>query len=224
MSIRIYNDGLADAIAALGIAAQDSVPVVCNALAGLDAEEIVDAAAFAADLRHALAGTALPERLAPVVSVAVDGGGLDLDHIAADVRLSAFAETGGAMFEIGVGGDAARATNLGAVAPSDSVAAVVRLLDVIAQRGRTARARDVIATGGVAAFHEAVAGFLLGDAPRDRPRASRQAIGAHKLYDGSLAIGIGLPFGHTNARTLERLADVAATLGASGVRPPRAAR
>jgi precorrin-3B synthase len=208
----------ADALAALGIAAQDGVQVVCNALARLDAEEIVDAAAFATDLRHALARTSLPERLAPKVSVAVDGGGLDLDDLAADVRLCAVAASGGAIFEIGIGGDAARATSLGAVTPDDGVAAVVGLLDVIAQRGRAARARDVIATDGAGAFRAAVAGLLLGDAPLSRLRASRQAIGAHKLHDGSLAIGIGLPFGHTDARALERLADMAATVGASGVR------
>jgi len=208
----------ADAIAALGIAAQDGVPVVCNALAGLDAEEIVDAAALATDLRRALAGTSLPERLAPKVSVAVDGGGLGLDDIVADVRLCAVAATGGAVFEISVGGDAARATKLGAVAPGHGVAAVVRLVDIIAQRGRAARARAVIATDGAGAFRAGVAGLLLGDAPRGRLRTSRQAIGAHKLRDGSLAIGIGLPFGHTDARALERLADIVATVGASGVR------
>ena len=40
----------ADAIAALGIAA-DSVPIVCNPLAGLDAAESFDPSAFAAALR-----------------------------------------------------------------------------------------------------------------------------------------------------------------------------
>ncbi len=80
----------ADAIAALDIAADDGVPVLSNALAGLDPEEILDAGALAADLRRALAETSLPSRLAPKVSVAIDGGGaLDLDEVAADVRLRA---------------------------------------------------------------------------------------------------------------------------------------
>ena len=45
----------AAAIAALGIAAEDGIPVLINPLAGLDAEDIIDAGALAADLRLALA-------------------------------------------------------------------------------------------------------------------------------------------------------------------------
>ena len=220
----------ADAIAALGIAAQDGVPVLCNALAGLDSAEIVDSAALAADLRRALAKTSLHERLAPKISVAVDGGGaLGLDDVAADVRLCAVAASGEAIFEVSVGGNAARATRLGAVTPSRGVAAVMRLLDILARRGRMARARDVIATDGAGAFHAAIADVVLtparprggGDPDLDsrlRGNERSTAIGAHMLRDNSLAIGIGLPFGHTEARRLERLADAAADAGAGGVR------
>jgi precorrin-3B synthase len=219
----------ADAIAALGIAAQDGVPVVCNGLAGLDAAEIIDAAAVAADLRRALADASLAGRLAPKISVAVDGGGLRLDNLAADIRLCAIEAGGEAIFEIGLAGDAAHATKLGTIKPENGVAAVLRLLDVIARRGRRPRARDVIATDGAAPFREAIADLLFTPArPREsgdpeldsRLRGNERSttIGTHKLHDGSLAIGIGLPFGHTDARTLERLADVAATTGANGVR------
>ena len=65
----------AAAVAALNIAAEDGIPVHSNPLAGLDAEEILDAGALAADLRHALAERSLPAKLAPKVSVVVDGGG-----------------------------------------------------------------------------------------------------------------------------------------------------
>jgi len=207
----------ADAIAALGIAAQDGVPVVYNALAGLDREEIVDAAALAADLRRTLGETSLHQRLAPKISVVVDGGGIGLDDLATDIRLRAVAVNGGATLEIAVGGDAASATKLGAVMPDHGVAAVMRLLDVIAQRGRTARARDVIAADA-GAFRAAIADLLLGGVSRGRPWTSRRAIDAHKLCDGSLAIGIDLPFGHTDAPTLECLADAAASVGAVGIR------
>src|ERR1700676_1175884 len=66
-------------IAALGIAAEAGVPILCNPLAGIDAEEIFDAAALAAELRRALAQGSLAARLgAPrlgaKVSVAIDGG------------------------------------------------------------------------------------------------------------------------------------------------------
>ena len=42
-------------IAALGIAADDGVPILCNALAGIDAAEIFDSLSLAAALRGALA-------------------------------------------------------------------------------------------------------------------------------------------------------------------------
>ena len=50
-------------IAALNIAAEDGVPVLCNPLAGLDPDEIIDAGALAADLRVALARTSLTKNI-----------------------------------------------------------------------------------------------------------------------------------------------------------------
>src|SRR6202040_447115 len=52
----------ADAIAALGIAAEDGVPILCNPLAGLDAAEIFDATAIAAALRCAVTQQSLAGR------------------------------------------------------------------------------------------------------------------------------------------------------------------
>ena len=61
------------------------------------------------------------------------------------------------------------------------------------------------------------------------------SIGTYRLRDGSLACGIGLAFGHSDATALERLADAANDAGANGFRaaperaliavglPPRAA-
>ena len=96
----------AEAIAALGIVAEDGIPVHSNALAGLDAEEILDASALAADLRQALARTSLAARLAPKVSVVVDGGGaLNLGNVSADVRICAQPTDNGLVLRIGVAGD-----------------------------------------------------------------------------------------------------------------------
>src|SRR6516162_2067259 len=50
----------AEAVAKLNIAASDTIPVLSNPLAGLDAEEILDASEIAASLRNALAKTPLP--------------------------------------------------------------------------------------------------------------------------------------------------------------------
>ena len=79
IQIRGLNAGsaskFASEIAALDMAAADGVPVLCNPLAGLDAEEIFDAATLAAALRGALAQQSLAQRLDPKVSVIIDGGG-----------------------------------------------------------------------------------------------------------------------------------------------------
>jgi precorrin-3B synthase len=55
--------------------------------------------------------------------------------------------------------------------------------------------------------------------PALRPRPPAEPIGHHPLRDGSVAVGIGFPFGHANAETLADLARHAASLGARAVRP-----
>lgn len=221
----------ADAIAALDIAVADGLSVLSNGLAGLDPEEIFDANALAADVRHALAGTSLAARLAPKVSVVFDGGGvLDLDTVSADVRLRAEAADSGVALCVAVGGDRASAIPIGMVAPAHGVEVAVRLLEVIARRGRDARARDVLAAEGAAAFGSVLTDLLLpaarfregaGPEPDSRFRGNKPKAGPIDLYrlrDGSLACGIGLAFGHADAPALERLSQAAAAAGASGVR------
>ncbi|MGA2893410.1 MAG: precorrin-3B synthase [Xanthobacteraceae bacterium] len=195
----------AAAIADLRIAAEDGIPIHCNPLSGIDADEIFNAGALAAQLRHALAERSMASGLSPKVSIAIDGGGqLDLRTLAADIRLSARAVDGRVSLRVSAGGDEASAADLGVIAPAEAIQTVVRLLEVLTARGRTARARDVFAASGTD-----VDGT-------DKP--GHDSIGMHLLRDGSYACGIGLAFGHAVASALERLAEVAATAGASGLR------
>ena len=161
----------ADAIAALGIAAEDGVPILCNPLAGLDAAEIFDATAIAAALRRAVTQQSLDGRLDPKVSVVIDDGApLNLARVAADIRVRAQLHSGQPMLRLAIGGDDRNAFDLGLIAPDDGVEAVSRLLLVLAERG--ARARDIIAAEGPACFDDAFAhrGSV---APRDREGAKR---------------------------------------------------
>jgi precorrin-3B synthase len=212
--------GFAAAVAALGIAAADGIPVLINPLAGLDPDEVIDAAVLAADLRLALAQNSLAQRLAAKVSVAIDGGGaLNLDRLAADVRLRAEVLKNDIVFRIGVGGDHGTARDLGVVSPGDGIAVVTRLLEVLAQHGRGARARDVLAAEGIAVFRSAVADLLVVSAPpRLRGNERQEPIGLHRLRDGTFAYGMGLAFGHADAMALQRLTDAAKAAGARGVR------
>jgi len=205
----------ADAVARLGIAAQDGVPIIVNPLAGLDLDETIDATALAAALRRALATQSFA--LSPKVSVAIDGGSaLHLDALGADVRLRAEASDG-IRLHVAIGGDAATAIALGAVAAARVVETVVGLLDVIAAHGREARARDILRLEGVGAFR-AAAGTRWIEAPPPAPRPAAEPIGTHTLRAGQVAVGVGLAFGHADATTLQKLLDAATSGGAQGLR------
>ena len=234
----------ADTIATLGIAV-DGIPVLTNPLTGIDSAEIFYADALATDLRHELAQRSLSAKLAPKNSVVFDGGGaLGLDAVSADVRLEARANDGGDVVRIAIGGDRAGAVALGAIAIAQAVEAAIRLLEVIAQRGRDVRARDILKTEGIATFHTAIADFLIArtltaSCPgssrastssgcaeqedvdgRDKPGhdAHREAIGLHRLRDQTFACGVGLAFGHADASVLEQLVQAARSTGAVGIR------
>jgi precorrin-3B synthase len=216
----------AAAVGTLGIAAEDGVPVQINPLAGLDPDEILDARAVAADLRRALVDHKLAMHLLPKVCVTVDGGGaLTLDRLSADVRLCAEATDGAVQLRVSIGGDEASATHLGFIAPTDGVTAAIRLIDVIAQRGRDARAKDIILKEGAAPFSAAIADVLQAphESCRDMSRhdaatSRREIVGPHRLRDGALAFGLGLAFGHVKAMSLENLVEVARARGATGMR------
>ena len=224
-------------VGTLGIAAEDGVPILCNPLAGLQSEEIVDAPVLAAALRRALAGSALTERLAPKCSVVIDSGGSpDLAQIPADIRLRAQLVNGEPALCVAAGGNEADAIDLGPVAPERAVECVLHLLALLAQRGRGWRARDQIVAGDARVFRDALASARDGPTAQSRRVAAkafdpdvarpqkRSAIGLHRLRDGALACGIGLAFGHADATALEKLADAAAMSGACGLRiaPDRA--
>jgi precorrin-3B synthase len=225
----------ATAIAALGIAAEDGVPVLSNPLAGLDPDEILDAGALAADLRRAL--VPLAAKLAPKTSVAIDGpGAIGLGEISADVRLCAELENSGVVFRVAIGGDEGHAAPLGTVAAAHGVKAAVHLLEVLARRGRATRARDVITAEGLGVFREALSSCQTADVdgrdvgersdavlrttmPRhDGVVVRTDAIGVHRLRGDLFAVGIGPAFGHATASLLEQLVAAAKTAGASGIR------
>jgi precorrin-3B synthase len=212
----------ADAVAPLGIAAGDGIPILTDPLAGLAPAPATDAHRVAGALRQWLAAASFAALLGPKVSVVIDGGSaLHLDDLRADIRLRA--GTGQAGWQVGLGGDAASATTLGSVAPEAALEAAARLVETLAQHGPQARARDVIRNRGSGAFTPAIA-HLLTQAPGPAPRPRSEAIGIHPLRDGRLGLGIGLAFGHTDAAALDALIERAGHAGASGLRtaPDRA--
>ncbi len=210
----------AAAIAALDMAAGDAVSILGNPLGGLDAQEIFDATGLVADLRSAIAQRGLAARLSPKVSVVIDSAGaIDLETIPADIRLHAHATEGDLMLRVSVGGDQARAAELGQVAPAQGIETVIRLLEVIARRGRDVRAREILAREGVEVFLPAIRELLLpGQDGRSLRRERGVALGSYPLRDETMARGVALAFGHADASALEELAGAAKTTGASSLR------
>ncbi len=199
----------ADAVAELAIPAHDGVPVTADPLAGLDPHQLIDANRLAAALRTALAAPSFASRLAPKISVVIDGGGaLHLDALPADIRLRAVATADGPRLHVSAGGDAANAVSLGTIARADAIDTVLRLLHAIATHGPAARARDVIRAA-------------LADATADAAAPARvpaDPIGPHRLRRNKVAVGIGFPFGHTDTTLLKSLLRAAGEAGATGVR------
>ena len=193
---------LAEGVGALGIAVREGLGIETSALAGRDPTAAFDPRPLAAALAQAAVAAGLAARLAPKVSIGIDGGGgLGLAGRDLDIAVS----PAGAEFRI----EAAGMTLGRTPAP---VPAVLALLERLAAFGPLARMRDLVAAEG-----EGTLGAGL------QPADSREAVpgepvGRHMLAAGA-ALGVGLPFGQIEAETLEALADTAAQLGATFIEP-----
>jgi precorrin-3B synthase len=197
----------ADAIAALDIDISEGVPVLADPLPD-DPSAMIDTETLAGRLREAIAKAGLT--LAPKASVVVYGGGrIDLDALAADVRLRAVATGEGPRFELALAGDAASAVPVATVAAGEAVDEVLARLKAIAALGPEARAADLPQTRACRLSHRA--------APRQFSRAD--PIGLHPLGGGAIALGLGLAFGHAEAGDLMELARNATANGAEWARP-----
>jgi precorrin-3B synthase len=193
------------ALAALDIEINDGVPVLADPLPD-DPASLIDANDLAAQLRAAIAEARLA--LAPKVSVVVDGGGwVDLDAIAADIRLRAVASGAGPEFELAIAGDATTAAPVGVIEIEDAIGEVLALLKAIAARGEDARASDLVESRAAR--------------PRVTHRQSKRAhpIGRHPLKGNIFALGLGLAFGYADADALVALTRIAKENGGDWVRP-----
>lgn len=207
----------AESVRALDIA-EDGVPITTDPLAGLAPNGAINALAVSDALRTRLAREHFTAQLGPKVSVVIDGGrALHLDQLPADIRLRTETAAGGPWISLALGGDAFGATPVGAGPLTEVTEIAVRILEMIANRGREARGRDLVREGCLAAFHSAISPPLrrTGRMPQRPPS---EPIGLHHLGSGKVALGIGLAFGHTTGDLLGELIDAAKASGAIGVR------
>lgn len=207
----------AEIVRSLDIVA-DGVSITVDPLAGLAPNGAIDALAVSDALRTRLAREHITAQLGPKVSVVIDGGrALHLDQLPADIRLRAETTPGRPWISLALGGDAFGATPVGAIPPTEVTEITLRILEMIANRGREARGRDLVREGGLAALRSAISP-LLRHTGRTPQRPPSQPVGLHRLGGGKVALGIGLAFGHATGELLGELVDAAITSGAIGVR------
>ncbi|RFC68131.1 MULTISPECIES: precorrin-3B synthase [Mesorhizobium] len=192
---------LADDINRLDIDVRTGTTVATGPLAGMDPDEVADPRPLAQSIRDGITRLGLNGRLAPKVSVVVDGGGAwSLDDLQADIRCRA----DGALWHVAIGDEP---RTLGRFAEAHAAAVVLEALEAVAARGPMARARDLnIGATDVAER-----------APRAIP------LGNLALKDRN-AMAVVLPFGSVEAGVLAEFAKQAQALGATEFRavPPRA--
>ena len=196
----------AAAATALDLAEAGGGRVLTGPLAGLDPDELFGVTAVADRLRDLLVESGLAARLAPKVSVVIDGGGgLHLDAVPCDIRLRAERTHGAIGLEVTSANERAPR---GTIAPEHAIKTVLASLDAIAAHGPDARARDLPRPAGFTDQTE-----------RQIARPSAQPIGTHSLRDGNVAVGIGLSFGHCDSDTLQKLTEETQRAGAASARP-----
>lgn len=192
--------------------------VLTPPLSGLDTDKDLKILALARALRAAIEQASFAPHLAAKASIILDdGGALHLDGVVADIRLRAMSDDGETSFHVAVAGDAAAAHPLGAVRPAHAVECALRLLDVLTAKAPGRRMREALREDGAQPFRAAIDDLLIEREP-PQARTPVSAIGIHRLRTQRLAVGLGLPFGHTDSDILRRLVASARDAGAAGLR------
>jgi precorrin-3B synthase len=232
LQIRGLNEAsapkFARVVAALQVGVDGPPSLLTSPLLGLDPGEPFQSSTLVGSLPglfHRM--QARLERLPPKVSVLIDGGGkLHLDAVSADIRLTAVEDC---LLQVSLGGNGWDALPLGYVTLDRAAAIVEVLLEMLAVGSAGARAKDLVHQGTIQEVRHSLGNNLVeggassgSDAasrPSSNARAPAEPIGTHRLNGGTVALGFALPFGHTTAPVLKRIAEVAADHGATSIRP-----
>ena len=210
---------LAEGVNGLGISVRTGVPVETSPLAGIDPDEIADPRPLAEAIRTAIENAGLSRRLGPKVSVVVDGGGrIGMGALLADIRLTAVRREQETYWQLAIGGTAATARPLGLFVEADAATQALTFLEAIAAPGLEGRGRN-IAAGRLPTPSPQGEGAGGGDA-RPSPLTSASLLGTFLLLaNATYALAIALPFGSMPAEQIAELAQAAADLGATEIRP-----
>ncbi|TAV83805.1 precorrin-3B synthase [Rhizobium leguminosarum] len=202
---------LAADIDAAGITVPEGPAIETSPLHGIDPEEISDPAAMETALRDTLHDLLASPRLAPKLSLVVDGGGsFGLPALSADIRVVA---QFGADWLVAINGDGDTAMPV-AIGPAEAaISAVGEILSLLATLGEGRRTRDIDpallrprfpAMDGIQVIPSRAAGMPLA--------------GSHRLADGKTILGVRPDFGQMRASDLVALLDLAKARGAAAIR------
>ncbi|RWX25933.1 precorrin-3B synthase [Rhizobium leguminosarum] len=202
---------LAADIDAAGITVPDGPAIETSPLHGIDPEEICDPAAMEMALRSMLRDQLASPRLAPKLSLVVEGGGaFGLSALSADIRIVAQSP---AEWLVAINGDGETAMPV-AIGPAEAaISAVGEILSLLANLGQGSRTRDLDpallrarfpAMDGIKFFPSGAAGIPLA--------------GSHRLEDGKTILGVRPAFGQMRASDLIALLDLATDPGATAIR------
>ncbi|MBY5333616.1 precorrin-3B synthase [Rhizobium leguminosarum] len=201
---------LAADIDAAGITVPEGPAIETSPLHGIDPEEISDPAAMEMALRSTLHDLLASPRLAPKLSLVVDGGGsFGLSALSADIRVVAQSHTD---WLVAINGDGETATPV-AIGPAEAaISAVGEILSLLATFGRGRRARDI----DLALLRVR---FPAMDGIRSiASRAAGPLAGLHRLENSKTILGVRPEFGQMRASDLVALLDLAKARGATGIR------
>ncbi|MGV4791600.1 precorrin-3B synthase [Rhizobium sp. F40D2] len=202
---------LAADIDAAEITVPDGPAIELSPLHGIDPEEVSDPAAMELALRDTLQALLASPRLAPKLSIVIDGGGVfGLSALSADIRVVAQPDTS---WLVAINGDGATATPVAVGSVEAAISAVGEVLSLLAALGQGSRARDIDPTLVQARFP------ALNDLRSLPSRAAKMPLaGLHRLADGKTVLGVRPEFGQMRASDLSALLDLATTCGATAVR------
>ncbi|MGO7590820.1 precorrin-3B synthase [Rhizobium leguminosarum] len=202
---------LAADIDAAGITVPEGPAIETSPLHGIDPEEISDPAAMEMALRGTLHDLLASPRLAPKLSLVVDGGGaFGLSALSADIRIVA---QFGADWLVASNGDGETAMPV-AIGPAEAaISAVGEILNLLATLGQGGRARDIDRALLRARF-PAMDGIQFNPSRA----AGIPLAGSHRLEDGKTVLGVRPEFGQMRASDLVALLDLAKLRGATAIR------
>jgi len=202
---------LAADIDAAGIIVPDGPVIETSPLYGIDPDEVGNAAAMEMALRHELRDLLASPRLAPKLSLVIDGGGaFGLSALSADIRVVAQSQS---HWRVAINGDGETAVPVVVGPIETAISAVGDILTLLVVLGQGRRARDI--KPSLLRAH-----FPAMDSIRSIPplAAKTPLAGAHRLADGKTVLGVRPEFGQMRASDLTALLDLAKAHGATDIR------